>query len=196
MIELPRIIALLIVLSASYALGYLIISQESWSGRLNLLGYFTILSNILVLTLMIFYLFNQNISGPIELATGAAIIVTAVVFQLFLKKDLELFGVSLVVADINHGSTALLYILWFLLVPSPSLGYSDLWAVIPFPAGYILFASLEGLKREEPRYFFLDLKNLGMGPFLFWITALAGVFLFLGLLLIFIKMEIALFSTF
>ncbi len=172
------IVSIGILATSIPAISYRVIEAESILHVLNLFGYFTIQSNVAVLVLVIAALSGRRFSRRVELAVAVAITITAIIFQLFLRPWIEGTGVTVLVSNINHGSTTILYLLWFYLSERrEELVFKDILFTIPYPAIYCVFGVLEGLIRKQARYFFLDLRSLGF-LFLLWLVGL--ILLFLG----------------
>ena len=184
--NLRIIVSILMLATSLSALAYRFIEAGSLLYIVNLLGYFTIESNILVDVIVIRTLLGRPFSRRVELAAAAAITVTALVFQLFLRSWFaDASGLSTVVMYINHGSTTVLFLIWFLLSErSGGLSLGDLKAVVPYPAIYCLAGIIEWLIRGEARYFFFDISNMGAIGSIMWLLGLTVLFLFIGLLLI------------
>ncbi len=179
-------VSILILATSLPALAYRFIEAGSLLYIVNLLGYFTIESNILVDIIVIRTLLGRPFSRRVELAAAAAITVTALVFQLFLRSWFaDASGLSTVVMYINHGSTTVLFLLWFLLSKrSGVLSIGDLKAVVLYPAIYCLAGIIEWLIRGEARYFFFDITGMGAIGSILWLLGLTVLFLFIGLILI------------
>lgn len=176
------VISFLIIISSIYALGHNFIVAANAMEKIDLLGYFTIQSNIFVLIVVILTQSGKNISRKIELAVCVNILVTAIIYQLFLNTGTYSNLFKFLARHINHGSTAVLYFIWFILKErKSSLSYKDVWVVIPFPIAYAIFAVIEGSIRGKFRYFFIDLPKLGITGFIFWICAVTILFVLLGL---------------
>lgn len=176
------ITAIILLTTAIPSIAYRFIFASSLSDRLDLLGYFTIQSNILAVLVVALTMAGLPIGEKIKLAVGAAIGATAIIYQLVLRQTWNPEGLSAIVSNINHGSTTLLYLIWFWTEPVIS-GFSrkDVMSVIPYPAVYCLFGIFEAYNRERPvRYFFLDIPAQGWGVFALWFLGLTILFISLG----------------
>lgn len=185
-------LALLLLITAIPAVAYRILEAPDLRDRLDLLGYFTIQSNILVILIVVLSLIAVKISAEVKLSVAVAISITAIIYQLFLRQTWEPRGLSAIVTNINHGSTTVLYLLWFWTDPTgTSLPYKRLWTVIPYPAAYCLFGIYEAFNRVRPiRYFFLDIRNTGWDGFALWFAGLTVLFLGTGALILSIRRRI------
>ncbi|MBB6482673.1 Pr6Pr family membrane protein [Spirochaeta isovalerica] len=183
--RLNKAITILLLATAIPAISYRFIEAASWADRLDLLGYFTIQSNILVILLVALQAGGRKITTA-KLPVGAAIIITGLIYQLLLRQTWSPQGVSALVSNINHGSTTVLYLLWLCTDSYRTrISWKEIWKVIPYPAGYCLFGVFEAFYRTRPiRYFFLDIRRNGWASFSFWFAGLTGLFLLAGALVI------------
>jgi hypothetical protein len=65
---------------------------------------------------------------------------------------------------------------WLLLRPAGSLAWRQLWAVLPLPLAYCLFALLMGAQTGRYPYFFIDAGKLSAGQLALNIAGLASLF--------------------
>ncbi|MBN2659575.1 MAG: Pr6Pr family membrane protein [Spirochaetales bacterium] len=184
--RLNKAITILLLATAIPAISYRFFGAASWADRLDLLGYFTIQSNILVILIVALQAGGREIKVRLKLAVGAAIIITGLIYQFFLRQTWNPQGVSALVSNINHGSTTVLYLLWFFTdTRRTGIPWNELWTVIPYPAVYCLFGVFEAFYRTRPiRYFFLDIRQNGWVSFAFWFAGLTVLFLMAGALVI------------
>lgn len=168
----------LLLLTAIPAVTYRVIEALLSASILNLLGYFTIQSNLAVIVVV---LFGMQVPRSIQLTVASAISVTAIVFQLFLRGFLELNWVTSLVTNINHGSTTILYLLWFFgQREHPPLKWKSLPLTLIYPALYCIFSVVENLLTGQARYFFFDFDKVGLRGFLLWFFLLALLFALIG----------------
>jgi len=173
-----------LLVTAVPSVSYRFFEAVSWEERLDLLGYFTIQSNILVIAIVALTLAGINVTARWKIAGGAAIIVTGLIFQLFLRQNWAPQGLSALISNINHGSTTVLYLLWLYFDPQKTeLSWNEIWVALPYPAAYCLFGIFESFTRTRPiRYFFLDIQKRGWSSFSLWFAALVVLFLCSGAL--------------
>lgn len=114
-----------------------------------------------------------------------AISITALIFQVFLKSNWNATGLSNIVSNINHGSTTILFIVWFLLSPTENIiQFKSIYKALIYPVIYCVFGILENTTTGKIRYFFLDIKTLGWNGFAIWFFILAIIFLLISLVII------------
>jgi len=179
------LLSILLLATAVPAVIYRFIEAPSWQEKVNLLGFFTILSNLMVIMIVFLTLLGRTLPMKWKLSAGASITITALIFQLFLKEGWNPQGISALAANINHGSTTILFLFWYWLSQDQEpLTTKDLPAVVPFPALYALLGIIEGFFTGEPRYFFLDPLKMGWSLFFLWILGIAVLFLVTGLIII------------
>ena len=65
---------------------------------------------------------------------------------------------------------------WLLLRPAARLGWQHVWAVLPLPLAYCLFALLVGAQTGSYPYYFIDAGKLGWAQLGINITGLASLF--------------------
>ncbi len=185
------ILAITILVTAIPAVTYRFIEAGTVFNRFSLLGYFTIQSNIMVIIVVFFSLIGIPVSRKLGLSTAAAITLTAIIFQLFLRKGWNPEGISNLISNINHGSTAVLFLFWFwTLIGKRKLNMKDLYAVIPFPVLYCIYGTIEGYMSGSPRYFFLNIEKIGIGSYLLWITAILFLITCIGFFVIIIDSKV------
>lgn len=186
------IISILIIITSIYSLGYNFIIGATALEKLDRLGYFTIQSNILVLVVVFLNQMNIKVNRKVQLVVCINILVTALIYQLFLNPGTYPHLFKLFERHINHGSTAILYFLWFLYKDDESkLSIKNVWIVVPFPIAYSIYAVIEGYITGKFRYFFINLPKLGVAMFAFWIFAITILFLVLGFFTILLSKKIS-----
>jgi len=191
-----RIFATLISLfGMGYRLIYIPFSDGGLSQFINMLGYFTIQSGMLVLFVFVSLLVEQlrGIPGEIISANfrGGAllyIVITSAIYLIMLDPVMEETGLSRFVLYINHLGTALLLLADHLISVKPGI-YK--WSVIPkwliYPFAYLFFSLAEGLFFCRFRYYFLNFRELGTVPYLLFLLMLIAVFSGVGALIVLIN---------
>ncbi len=185
------ILSIAILVTAIPAITYRFIEAGTVFNRFSLLGYFTIQSNIMVIIIVFLSLIGITVSRKLGLSIATAITLTAIIFQMFLRKGWNPEGISNLISNINHGSTTVLFLFWFWSPPGKrKLNIKDLYAVIPFPALYCLYGTIEGYISGSPRYFFLNIRKVGIGSYLLWITAILFLITCIGFFVIIIDSKV------
>lgn len=186
--KISTVLSYTILCTSVPAVLYRFFEADSILSKLDLLGYFTIQSNIMVIGIVFLSLLGVAVSERWKLAAAAAIIITAVIYQLFLRGSVVQQGVSLLISNVNHGSTTVLYLLWFWFTGHRGqLKTRDIWTVIPYPALYCIFGICEGFIKNSSRYFFLDIRQIGWSGFALWFVGLTLFFLGSGFFVIYIN---------
>jgi len=191
-----RIIALGVSLfGMSYRLIFVPIRGDGVSELLNMLGYFTIQSGLIVLAVFISLVINQLRGTPEKAIApsirGAAllyIIITSVIFMVMLNNTIEAHGLNKFVLYINHLVTAIFLMIDNIISIRPQTYKWKLllWWLI-YPIAYLIFSIIEGVFFHRFRYYFLNFKELGFGYYIQVIVLLIFVFLTIGSFIIFIN---------
>jgi len=179
------------ILSLSVALTGLIYrllapldGDKSLLHSLDMLGYFTIQTAVLVCLVFALLIIGQ-IKGKSNSAVkpglrGAVLIYaifTSLVFLIALNKHMNITGFSRCVTYINHFLTALLLSIDnFLTLPPKSISWRTAHAWLIYPILYFLFAIVEGHFFSRYRYFFFNYHERGFIPFLLFILLLTLAF--------------------
>ncbi|MGH9379303.1 MAG: Pr6Pr family membrane protein [Thermoanaerobaculia bacterium] len=134
------------------------------------LGYFTILTNILVAVALTAPLvapassLGRFFTRPVA-ATGVAmpIAVVCVVYHLLLREIWDPEGWQLVADLALHYVVPVLFVAsWWLAVRKDGLGWADLPKWMLYPAGYLAYMLLRGAAIGHYPYPFLDARMLGL----------------------------------
>ncbi len=191
-----RIFATLVSLfGLGYRLIYVPFSDGGLSQFINMLGYFTIQSGLLVLFVFVSLLIEQLKGTPGEIISanfrGGAllyIVITSAIYLIMLDPIMEDSGLSRVVLYINHLGTALLLLIDHLITVKAK---TYTWSVIPkwliYPFAYLIFSIVEGLFFCRFRYYFLNFRELGMIGYLLFVLMLTAVFSGVGALIVLIN---------
>ncbi len=193
-----RVIALLVALVGT--ISRIIISLPGM-GSLSIFFYFTVQSNLMVCAFLSaetigkyrrkagsVRVFHPAVQGGVLLY----ILVTAIVYNLLLAGGMNARGYDLLVLNINHGITPLLFLLdWLLSQRRGSYRWKHLGYWLVYPIGYAVFASIEGYISGNFRYFFLDFVNQGTEAYLIQIGAVTLFFVLLASLIIIYNRNLA-----
>jgi lysylphosphatidylglycerol synthetase-like protein (DUF2156 family) len=162
---------------------------------LDMLGYFTIQSGLLVLAVFISLLVNQLRGTPekafspkVRGAVLLYIIITSLIFMVLLNGTFETHGLNKIVLYINHLGTAVLLMIDNIISIRPRTYKWPLlfWWLI-YPIVYLIFAIIEGVFFDRFRYYFLNFNELGFGYFIRVVLLLVLVFVVIGSFIIFIN---------
>jgi hypothetical protein len=166
----------------------------------NVLSYFTVWSNILVLVVAYLLWRDQARRGTVfavfRLASLVMITVTGVIYALVLAPLWNPTGWQRVADETLHYTVPILAVVSFLVVgPRPRFAFRTLWAALLIPLVYIAYTLLrspfitytqDGQTRHWYPYHFLNVDDLGYGRVLLNIAAIfllllaiAGVYFFL-----------------
>lgn len=140
-------------------------------GIMVYLGYFTILTNILVaLAISLPLVAPESKAGRFfrgsspATAVGVAIIVVGIGYHLLLRSIWEPQGLQLLADIALHYVMPILYTgYWIWLIPKDDLRWQDIpkWAL--YPIGYFVYALLRGMWIGVYPYPFIDVGVLGFG---------------------------------
>lgn len=154
---------------------YLSISSSLVAGRtiaeglISYLGYFTVLTNILVaLVLSIPIVSSASAPGRffhrpgVETATAAAIALVCVAYHLLLRHIWNPQSWQLLADVLLHYVTPILYLAyWWVAVPKRKLRWWHVAAWTSYPAGYVAYMLIRGELTGLYPYYFLDVDALG-----------------------------------
>lgn len=148
----------------------------------RLYGWFTIWSNLAVALIAGHVAIVGRARGPAHpalLAASAAwIAVVGIIYNTLLAGlNPPPTPLRAAIDFIFHVIAPIAWPLWWLLLrPAPRLGWQHVWAVLPLPLAYCLFALLEGARTGRYAYFFIDASKLGWGQLAANIIGLASLF--------------------
>ena len=160
----------------------------------RMLGYFTILTNLVVASYYTVRLFDYP-SGvaarAAQPAVGSAIALyisfVAFIFAVLLQHLIDLSGSALVADTVLHYVTPALFVIyWVVFVPKRSLrwNYALVWTT--YPLAYVIYALIRGGLSGLYPYPFIDAAVLGLPRVVLNTVALLVVFWLAGLLVILI----------
>lgn len=163
-------------------------------GLINVFGYFTVLTNTLVATVLSYAAFGREgasrrffLSPVVSSAVAASIVLVALAYSLLLRHLWQPEGWQWLADELLHDVMPALYALyWWFEVPKGRLRlhYLGLWAF--YPAAYFAYALWRGSEIGVYAYPFIDVATLGYAQVMinalgvlagFW--AIAGVLLML-----------------
>lgn len=153
-------------------------------GILIYLGYFTVLTNLLVaLALSAPLVSPRSAVGRffalpgVATTVAAAITLVGIAYFLLLRNVWEPQGWQLV-ADVtlHYVTPALFLVYWWVVVPKRGLLWSDIPKGMLYPIGYLIYALVRGALTGMYPYHFIDVEALGFGPVLANATGLLAGF--------------------
>jgi hypothetical protein len=158
------------------------------------LGFFTILSNLLVaVSLTTYLIFPRFIMGRVFSSTSVRsaiavyICMVGIVYNLMLRQAGDP-GVLMIIADkVLHDAVPILYLIyWFIFVPKGRLTWKDpvLWLL--FPVMYMIYGFVRGALTGFYPYYFADVGTINYPAALRNAALAAAAFLVFGLLLVLI----------
>lgn len=134
------------------------------------LGYFTILTNLLVALTMTRVARDRWPGGAaphVSIVSGVvlAIAIVGVVYEVLLSGRVPAMGPLWWTADrLLHYVVPTLAVLWWLaFVPKHTLGAGDPIRWLAYPAGYLVYALARGAVDQWYPYFFIDVAAIGYG---------------------------------
>lgn len=158
-----------------------------------MLGYFTIQSGLLVCILFALLIIGQlkarsdsSVNSGFRGAVLLYIVLTSLIFLLFLNKNIHMSGLNNIVLYVNHLFTAVLLIIDdYLTVPAKSYNWKYLFYWLIYPLSYFVLSLLEGYFFCRFRYFFFDYHEMGTLFYILLIFMLTLSFVFFSAIIIF-----------
>lgn len=157
---------------------------------LHPLYFFTIQSNILVSLALVYFLLFYRPSRTRVIIRGSvmlSIAITGLVFHFLLVSNYpEYFSSGIDFrGHLTHTIAPVGFILdWLLFDKKKQMHFSHIRYWVIYPLLYWLFSVLRGSFSGVYPYFFMDVKEIGLGSALLWLMVLFVFFIFLGLLII------------
>lgn len=155
------------------------------------LGYFTILTNLLVATMHTRVARDRWPGGPAaspSAITGIvlAIAIVGVVYEVLLSGRVPAMGPVWWTADrlLHYAVPALTVLWWVRFVPASTLTFADALRWLVYPVSYLVYALARGAVDGWYPYFFIDVGRLGYPAALANAFALALAMLTAGLVLV------------
>lgn len=155
-----------------------------------LVGYFTILTNILVALTMTCVAFGgwpggQNASDAVLAAVTLYIAIVGVVYHILLSKLYDLSGLWKVADTLLHYvSPALTLLFWLIFAPKGRLRFRDAFYWMLYPLAYCAYALVRGHHTGWYPYPFLNVTELGLERVLMNSAAMSAGVLVIALALI------------
>jgi hypothetical protein len=158
----------------------------------NFLGFFTILTNLLIAVgLTAWVVAPRSRAGAFfarpatTAATAVYILIVALVYSLLLRRLWSPAGWEKVADHLLHDVVPAAYLAcWALLLPKGGLPFATTIRWLAYPAGYFLAVLLHGAIAGRYPYPFLNVARIGYGPVFLNAVVLLAVFLLLGLLFV------------
>ena len=171
-----------LALTTQYSIDLVERGREPLSEIRHLYGWFTIWGNTAVAIIAGHVALVGRTRGaahPAWLAASAAwIAVVGLVYNtLLIGLNHPPTLLRQIIDFIFHVFAPIAWPLWWLLLrPVGRLHWRHLWAVLPLPLAYCLFALIVGAQTGRYAYFFIDAGKLGWGQLAINITGLASLF--------------------
>jgi len=177
----------------------------SGDGRLlDIFGYFTIQSNLIVAVFLVFSLFGElggrsgrqgeprpQSTPRAHVTHGAAllyILVTAIIYNVLLAGELSEPPFSALILMVNHTITPVLFLLdWVLNQKRVRYRPRIVWIWLVYPVVYALFASFEGGQTGRFRYFFLDFASVSLTQYAIQMGFVIAFFVVLALIIVLVN---------
>jgi hypothetical protein len=132
--------------------------QASW----RFVGYFTILTNMLVMVVLARVALGHRLSQSLLAGTTLAIVVVGVVYHLLLADLNPVTGWRRFADQLLHTAVPLLtLLLWIARLPRHALAWSDAPQWLLWPMGYAVYALVRAQFDGFYPYPFLDVAELG-----------------------------------
>jgi len=158
-------------------------------GLINVFGYFTVLTNTLVATVLSYAAFGREsaakrffLSPAVSTAVAASIVLVALAYSVLLRHLWQPEGWQWLADELLHDVMPVLFALyWWFEVPKGSLRLRHLMVWALYPAVYFAYALWRGREIGAYAYPFIDVASLGYGQVMlnalgvlagFWVIAL------------------------
>ncbi|MNG90255.1 hypothetical protein D3C81_526460 [compost metagenome] len=140
-------------------------------GLINVFGYFTVLTNTLVATVLSYAAFGHEsgakrffLTPSVSSAVATSIVLVALAYSVLLRHLWHPQGWQWLADELLHDVMPLLFIVyWWVVVPKGSLRLWHLAAWAIYPAVYFAFALWRGSQIGVYPYPFIDVARLGYG---------------------------------
>ncbi len=180
------VIALVGAVSLALQLYFLLIDLQaegmSAAGAVwRYLGYFTILTNLLVLAVMLKIATGHSISASLAAFLTLNILIVGVIYHLLLASQYDPQGWRMVADQGVHTVVPLLtLLLWLFALPKADLGLSDVPKWLVWPIGYGVYAIVRAQFDGWYPYPFIDVADLGAARVALNMLGLAAAFALSG----------------
>lgn len=185
------VIAVMTWFGLGLQLWLLLPGPNGWlSTVLYFLGFFTILSNTLMATVLTAPLLGLPgarwfAGSSVRTATAVYMAILAAIYVIVLQELWDPTGAQAIADDLLHKIDPILYVLyWFAFVDKRSLEWRSIPAWLIYPLSYFGVAMLRGLATGWYPYPFIDASALGLPRVLVNATGLTVVFAILSALVI------------
>lgn len=162
----------------------------------RLLGFFTILTNILITAICARAVLSPRkrdfINAPrIEAAGLTSIALVSLVYHTLLAGTWSPEGARLLADILLHSATPLIFLAFWLARPHGSLRLQDALICSIFPLGYVAYALIRGAFEGWYPYGFIDASSLGVFRLIYNIMCLAIMFVIGAVGVVAIDREVA-----
>ncbi|AUF97704.1 hypothetical protein M2396_003362 [Pseudomonas sp. BIGb0278] len=161
-------------------------------GLINLFGFFTVLSNTLVATVLSYAAFGHAaaarrwfLSARVSSGIAASIVLVSIAYSLLLRHLWHPQGWQWLADELLHDVMPLLFVVyWWRVVPKGQLRLSDLgwWSL--YPAVYFAYTLWRGQQIGVYPYPFIDVASLGYGQVMINALVVLVAFWAIGLVLL------------
>lgn len=182
-----------IILQFSISFSILITEGRTFAGTLvQLLSYFTILSNILVAKSLTLSLLNPTgkwgkyfSSASVTGAITVYIATVGITYNIILRNLIILEGFSILANELLHVVVPVLYVIyWFLFAAKARLKWSEIYYWIIYPLIYLIYILIRGAISGYYPYPFVDVGRLGYSNVVINSSGMIAGFIILSALLI------------
>ena len=158
--------------------------ESGWGVTGNFFSYFTILTNLLVV--VVFAAPGAGFrSARTRDSVTLYIVVVGVVYELMLRRLWHLEGIQFLSSVILHDAVPLAVLAhWLFLREGSALKWTDPFAWLAFPLGYLAFALARGAYMGWWAYPFIDASELGYARVMVNAGGLVAMFVALGLAMV------------
>ncbi|MBS3186683.1 MULTISPECIES: Pr6Pr family membrane protein [unclassified Pseudomonas] len=161
-------------------------------GLINVFGYFTVLTNTLVATVLSYAAFGREsaakrffLSPSVSSAVAASIVLVALAYSVMLRHLWQPEGWQWLADELLHDVMPLLFALyWWFEVPKGSLRFRHLMVWALYPAVYFAYALWRGREIGAYAYPFIDVASLGYGQVMLNALGVLAGFWGIGLVLL------------
>lgn len=171
----------------------LVAGEAAWSGVVDSLGYFTVLTTFGIAWVLIAIALKGVTTKILEFfrhpsvisAFTTAIILVALVYALVLRQLWNPDGLRYWVdISLHYVIPPMFVMIWWLLVPAGSLHWRNLLSWLIYPSGYLAMVYVRGLFTGFYPYPFINVNELGVWRVLLNSLGLLMLFAFIGMGLI------------
>jgi len=169
------------------------------SAFVQILSYFTILSNLLMVVCLsaILLAAKSRLGGffkkpAVLTAVALYITIVAIIYNIILRNIWNPQGLPRLADELLHVVNPVLFIIyWFVFVNKAELQYRNIWPWLWYPLLYFIYSLVRGAISHQYPYPFLDAAQFGYAHVLLNAVILFAVIWALGAVYIFIGQKIA-----